>query len=112
MNIGDRHFLPMYPFLLLLCGAFWEFARSHRRLLGLAVLALLFQVVDGLRYSPNYLSYFNVFVKPANSYKLPADSNLDWGQGLLALREYQRERPSKVVHLAYFGHRRTLSLWS
>ncbi len=49
MNIGDRHILPVYPFLLLLCGAFWEFARSHRRLLGLAVLALLFQVVDRLR---------------------------------------------------------------
>ena len=30
-------------------------------------------------------------------------SNLDWGQGLLALRDYQRKHPGEPIALAYFG---------
>jgi hypothetical protein len=59
---------------------------------------------DCLRYAPDYLSYFNVFVPPSRSYELLSDSNLDWGQGLLALRKYQAEHPDEVIHLAYFGN--------
>jgi hypothetical protein len=32
-----------------------------------------------------------------------SDSNLDWGQGLLALRKYQQQHPNETIHLAYFG---------
>ena len=27
ISTGERHFLPVYPFVLLLCGAAWEFAQ-------------------------------------------------------------------------------------
>ncbi len=56
-----------------------------------------------MRYAPDYLAYFNVFVKPENSWGLLTDSNLDWGQGLIALREYEQQHPSETLHLAYFG---------
>jgi hypothetical protein len=58
---------------------------------------------DALRYGPDYLAYFNFFVKPADSWKLATDSNLDWGQGLIALRHYEQSHPNEQVHLAYFG---------
>jgi len=42
-------------------------------------------------------------VRPANSWRYLTDSNLDWGQGLIALREYEFQHPSEQLHLAYFG---------
>ena len=36
-------------------------------------------------------------------YKYLSDSNLDWGQGLLALRRYEAEHPNEQMFLAYFG---------
>jgi len=101
--IGERHILPLYPFALLIAGGIWEHVRNHRRAAALVVLALCLNAADALRYAPDYLAYFNVFVKPQNSWQLLSDSNLDWGQGLLALREYEELYPSETLHLAYFG---------
>ncbi len=102
-NIGDRHVLPLYPFVLLLAGAVWEWASRNRGLLALLVLLAALQAADALRYAPGYLSYFNIVVSPAESYRLLTDSNLDWGQGLLALRRYQRDHAGETISLAYFG---------
>jgi hypothetical protein len=81
----------------------WHFARRRRAILALLVALVVVNAADTLRYAPSYLSYFTIFVKPATSYKLLSDSNLDWGQGLLALREYQAAHPNETLHLAYFG---------
>ncbi len=106
MNFGDRHLLPVYPFLLLLAAAAWEFARqrgSRVLLAGLVALVGL-QAADTLRYAPDYMTYFNPFIDPAESYKYLTDSNLDWGQGVLALREYERTHPEETIYFAYFGN--------
>ena len=42
-------------------------------------------------------------MSPAESFRLLTDSNLDWGQGLLALGDYQRDHPGERISLAYFG---------
>ncbi len=102
-DIGERHILPLYPFALLVAGGIWEHARKHRAALAMVVLALCLNAADALRYAPDYLSYFNVFVNPATSWRLLADSNLDWGQGLLTLRRYEQQHPDEALHLAYFG---------
>jgi hypothetical protein len=101
--IGERHILPLYPFALLIAGGVWEHARKHRIAVALVLLALCLNAADALRYAPDYLAYFNVFVRPQNSWQLLSDSNLDWGQGLLALRDYEQRHPSETLHLAYFG---------
>jgi len=102
INIGVRHVLPVYPFFLVYAAAAAEFLfiRKWRWLLGLLICL---QIADCLRYAPDYLSFFNVFVNPARSYELLSDSNLDWGQGLVALRDYQAKHPDEVIHLAYYG---------
>jgi hypothetical protein len=64
---------------------------------------LVLNATDTLQYAPGYLSYFEIFVPSQSSHRLLADSNLDWGQGLLALRDYQREHPDEQISLAYFG---------
>jgi len=103
VDLGERHILLVYPFALLYAAALWHFARKRRAVLALLVALVVVNAADTLRYAPGYLSYFNIFVNPATSYKLLSDSNLDWGQGLLALRQYQAAHPNETIHLAYFG---------
>jgi hypothetical protein len=102
-NLGDRHVLPMYPFAILFAAVVWEWARRKRAVAALLILLAALNAADGLRYAPGYLSYFSPFVSPADSFRLLTDSNLDWGQGLLALRDYQRSHPGERISLSYFG---------
>jgi len=104
IDIGDRHILPMYPFVLLFVAGGWaQLARRSHLILALVVLAVALNAADGLRYAPDYLSYFTPFISPHRSYELLSDSNLDWGQGLLALRRYQDMHPQEKIYLTYFG---------
>jgi hypothetical protein len=103
IDIGDRHILPVLPFLLLLCGCLAQLQLRRSVMVALVVLVAAFHIGDALRYAPDYLSYFNPFVNPQNSYQLLSDSNIDWGQGLIALRQYQTAHPNEPIHLAYFG---------
>ena len=73
-------------------------------MLALLLVALAVHVGDVGRYAPDYLSYFNLCVRPTSSYKLLSDSNVDWGEGLVALRHYQQMHPGVPIHLAYFGN--------
>jgi hypothetical protein len=103
VDLGERHILLVYPFALLFVASLWQFARRSRAIMVLLLALVVVNAVDTLRYAPGYLSYFTPFVNPATSYKLLSDSNLDWGQGLLALRKYQAEHPNDPIHLDYFG---------
>ena len=115
IQIGDRHPLTIYPFLLLLVAGVWWASDPHLpepgrcgapwgRWLKAALIALvLLQAADTLRVAPDYLSYFNFWVRPGQAYKLVSDSNLDWGQGLIALRDWQARHPEQPLHVAYFG---------
>jgi len=102
-NIGERHILPLYPFALLIAGGVWERLRRSRTAQIVVLVALCLNAADVLRSAPDYLSYFNITVKPEESWQLLTDSNLDWGQGLIALRNYERQHPNEELHLAYFG---------
>jgi len=102
-NIGERHVLPLYPFALLFAVAVWQRVSRHRWAILLAVAVLTLNVADVLRFAPDYLSYFSIVTRPYDSYRLLSDSNLDWGQGLLAVRDYEQEHPARQTWLAYFG---------
>ena len=102
-DIGERHILPLYPFALLIAGAIWEHLKARRAAMILLLVLLGLNAADALRCAPDYLTYFNVLVKPTNSWHYLTDSNLDWGQGLIALREYEQKHPEETLRLAYFG---------
>jgi hypothetical protein len=102
-NLGERHVLPLYPFALMFAGVVWERLRHLRPGVTLLILLAALNAADALRYAPSYLSYLNIMVQPEKSFQLLTDSNLDWGQGLLALRKYQNDHPTEPIHLAYFG---------
>ena len=103
LDIGDRYILPVYPFLLLLCAGIWRGA-APRRWAAVAIgAAVALHAIDAMRYAPDYLSYFNAFVRSDRPYEILSDSNLDWGQGLIAMRQYERAHPGERTWLAYFG---------
>jgi len=58
-----------------------------------------------LRISPHFTAYFNGLAGgPANGYRSLVDSNIDWGQDLVHLRQYLEEHGIGKIQLAYFGH--------
>jgi dolichyl-phosphate-mannose-protein mannosyltransferase len=101
-DLGDRYILPVYPFLLLVCAAL-PGAMGPRAIAIVPIALVAAQALDAVRYAPDYLSYFTPLVNSSASHRLLTDSNLDWGQGLLALRRYEREHPGERLSLAYFG---------
>jgi 4-amino-4-deoxy-L-arabinose transferase-like glycosyltransferase len=104
ITIGDRLILPIYPFVLLFVAGLWEYGRRTRFGSRLLVAAVLLLAIDVSRYAPDYLSYFNLPVPPQDTWRILADSSVDWGQGLLALRAYQQRHPGETIYLAYYGN--------
>ena len=105
MNIGVRHILPLYPFLMVLAG--WAAAKlieCRRQWAYLVVLVLIFDVISSVRAFPVYLAYSNeLWGGPSRTYKYLSDSNVDWGQQLKATKKYLDGRQVKQCWFAYFA---------
>jgi hypothetical protein len=57
-----------------------------------------------LSFYPYFLSYTSEYNPDRDQgWRLLVDSSLDWGQGLIALREFMREEGIERVYLSYFG---------
>lgn len=90
LNLGVRHILPVTMFLVLFAAAGLSFIASWARW-GKYVLAAIFvlQTATSLASFPKHISYANeAWGGPSNTYKWLSDSNVDWGQGLYAARDY------------------------
>lgn len=103
VNTGERHLLPVYPFLFALTGAIM--ARTSFR--GRAVVATFAAVglaAESFAIYPHYLAFFNVAAGgPAAGPRYLLDSNLDWGQDLLKVRDYWEAKGRPRLCLLYFG---------
>jgi hypothetical protein len=98
LNIGYRHLLPILPFLFVIVSRLTRFQFSTLvasvpkvRALITAGLVLLggWYVIGTVRMHPFYLAYFNELAGgPDQGYQYLVDSNLDWGQNWVALKEY------------------------
>jgi hypothetical protein len=122
VNIGLRHFLPVYPFLYLFAGRL-GMPRTSRRTAaaspapgasagrgataaGVLVLAAIgWNAVEAARIAPHHLAYFNALVGgPRNGHLYLLDSNLDWGQAARALRRYMLEEKIPILYCAFSGN--------
>jgi hypothetical protein len=116
-NLGLRRVLLVYPFLFLWIGVrcrlvwarWWPDARrADPRVSGgmmtAAAAVVLFAIVSAIRIHPYQLAYFNAFAGgPAAGPELLDDSNIDWGQDLPGLAEWQAGHSSQPLALDYFG---------
>ena len=105
MGIGIRYLFPLIPALAVALGAVasGRGAASPRWRQAIVALAVV-QAVEACAHAPWHLSFFNVLAGgPERAQFIVNDSNIDWGQGLIALREEMARRGIKRIHLAYHG---------
>jgi hypothetical protein len=106
-NIGMRYVLFLQPLMAIWIGRIatvWPNSWARSRLAWATLACVVWLWFTALWYWPNYLTYFNELAGgPENGHKFLLDSNLDWGQDLIALREYQDKERIDTLDLAYFG---------
>lgn len=106
LHIGFRYALPMLPlFVVIIAPAVTRIlAENWRRLRPVVAVALAWIVMHPLSYYPNFLAYVSEYGPGRDrNYEVLADSSLDWGQGLLQLRDFMRANGIDRVYLSYFG---------
>lgn len=104
-NIGYRHLLPILPCLFIFTSQLalvdWKTSRPGSTLVAAMVIWL---IIASLVIFPRYLTFFNEIAGgPDNGYKILVDSNLDWGQELIGLRQYMTQENIPSVKLSYHG---------
>ncbi len=113
ITIGYRHILPVVPFLIMLAAQTGRgnWVISLRRPITqlpitqlLITVLLLWQIIGTLRLFPHQEAFFNELAGgPDGGGRILVDSNIDWGQDLILLRELLAERGIEDVYLGYFG---------
>lgn len=101
---GVRRILPAVPFLLLCAGLGLEASQNAAIRTG-AWLGVAASAATALFIYPHHLSYMNaLFGGPERGPYVLDESNIDWGQDLPALAEWQAEHlPDEPLALHYFG---------
>lgn len=109
LNIGFRYAMPALPLVAVLAavGAVraWREATEARRTVRVAIaVAVALLVLHPLSYWPHFLTYVSEYGPGRDlNHRVLADSSLDWGQGLLELRDYMQANGIPSVYLSYFG---------
>jgi hypothetical protein len=102
-NFGIRYLLPLLPLACIWCGGLLD-ASVQRPLRRTAVALALLLALESTLAAPWFLSFYNWPAGgPGGGDRLVNDSNVDWGQGLIALREEMAKRGIRRIHLSYQG---------
>tara|TARA_R110002072_G_scaffold301976_1_gene483183 strand:- start:17431 stop:19422 length:1992 start_codon:yes stop_codon:yes gene_type:complete len=107
MNRHLRYILPAWPFAFIWISQAARllngWALTSRLLLG---LGLLWSVFSSLWYFPHSISYFNELTAgPRYGHHVLINSNIDWGQDLLYLKDWLDEHPEvEDLRMAWFGN--------
>jgi hypothetical protein len=112
INIGIRHFLPAFPFLFILGGAFLDWLLKRRRAAQVALMVVVLLtgwiVVEAVRAYPNHMSYMNELSWRHPHWDYLSDSNIEWGDDVPDLANYLRARGETKVRAALLGGWATL----
>ena len=106
MNHHVRYVMPVVPYLLVLASAgCFRLGPFLRTRVCLTIALAAYAALSSLVCFPHSLSYFNDFAGgPRNGIVHLNNSNIDWGQDLLMLRDWKRKNaPDEPLYLAYFG---------
>ena len=105
MNIGVRHLLPMYAFAIIFAAAATvTLAGMDRRWAILCSVLIASHIVSSLLAFPNEIAYANeAWGGRKNVHNLLSDANVDWGQQLLQVKQWQDRHPDQECWFAYFA---------
>lgn len=103
LNIGFRHFFPVFPFLFLFVALIASEALRRWKITRMVMILLFLSLTAETLFSfPNYISYFNLACgSPRHDANLLGDSNIDMNQDLLLLAQWQNEHPDQHLYLLF-----------
>ncbi len=99
-----RYVLPLFPFVIIATGKVGYYLCRERWKGGIVVSGLVvWAIFSSVRTHPHELSYFNELAGgPDNGHRHLLNSNIDWGQDLLFLKQWLNEHPeAQPLRLAY-----------
>lgn len=107
-NLGYRYLLPLLPLAFVyISHVVSRFLQPFKSLSVFHAIVGLFtlQLISGtVLISPYYLTYFNEIAGgPDRGRYILSDSNLDWGQDLVGLKNYLDRNNLASIKLSYFG---------
>ena len=103
-GVGVRYLFPVIPLLMVWAGGLAKVFPNSRAWKIFLVGFCILNAASALRVFPDYLSYFNESVGGVRGgYKYVRGSDVDWGQGLKALKKYIDKNKINHVALDYFG---------
>jgi hypothetical protein len=106
VNAGIRHILPVYAFADIAIGvcaaaALRRWGAPAAITLGVLGVGLL---IETLTAYPHYIAFFNAAAGGSRGgLYLLGDSNLDWGQDLPMLADWEKAHPDEPVYFDYSG---------
>lgn len=103
MSPWVRYVLPIYPFMAITAStSLKEFRGIYRNLLFI-LLVVWYSVGTAIQF-PHFISYANELAGSREKrYEKFVDSNIDWGQGLVSLQKYIKEKKPATLKFSYFG---------
>jgi hypothetical protein len=106
INLGLRHILPIYPFLILIGSRLATIRLERRALMPLLLgIPVAMTVMSSVRAMPHHLAYFNELIGgPGEGARYLSDANIDWGQDLKGLARYLEHEDVPMIYLSYFGN--------
>jgi len=104
LNIGVRHLLPVYPFMIILVSGIIANLFKNAKIKFVFCILVGWYMFENLSVFPYYLTYFNEFAGgPSGGYRYVVDSNLDWGQDLKRFSYWVKDNNINKIELNYFG---------
>src|SRR6202012_4066994 len=113
MNIGARHILPVYVLAAILAGAGVVALSSPegavtpssaRRWAWIGAALIAAHIASSIAAFPNFIPYANeAWGGQRNVHNLLSDANVDWGQQLFQVKQWQDKHPNQECWFAYFA---------
>lgn len=106
LNIGVRHILPVWPFLIVAgSGALWAFAKKQRAAQIVIAALLLFHAASAIATAPSYIAYANELWGGTDAtHRVLKDSNVEWGQNMKIARRWLAQEGVTDCWFAAYGH--------
>lgn len=106
LNIGVRHILPIWPFLIVAgSGALWAFAKQRKAAQIVIAALLLFHAASAAATAPSYIAYANELWGGTNAtHRVLKDSNVEWGQNMKIARQWLAQEGVTDCWFAAYGH--------
>jgi len=108
LKLGERHLLPFVGTISLITAIIiernWDNIFFKIKVSSITYTLIVLSIISTLVSYPHFLSYFNYAVGGSkNAFTIAQDSNYDWGQDYIALRNWKDSNHDKHLYYDLFA---------